>query len=69
MHEEGAEPTMFRDLKPVSRVECVSLFAPWLDHGDGFITLRAGRVIALGASNAMKFAPLIGRRLAAELER
>ena len=35
---------MFKDLRPVSRVECVSLFAPWLDHGDGFITLRAGRV-------------------------
>jgi hypothetical protein len=64
MHEEGAPPTMFRDLKPVSRVECVSLFAPWLEHGDGFIALQAGRVTALGASNAMKFAPLIGERLA-----
>lgn len=69
MHEEGAEPTMFTGLKPISRVECVSLFAPWLDHGDGFITLRAGRVIALGASNAMKFAPLIGARLTAEFGR
>jgi sarcosine oxidase len=55
---------MFRDLKPVSRIDCVSLFAPWLDHGDGFIALSAGRVTALGASNAMKFAPLIGARLA-----
>ncbi len=69
MHEQGAQPTMFVGLKPLSRVECVSLFAPWLDHGDGFITLRAGRVIALGASNAMKFAPLIGARLAAEFDR
>ena len=43
----------------------MSLFAPWLDeHGDGFIALRAGAVIALGASNAMKFGPLIGDRLA-----
>ena len=42
--------TMFGRSRPVERVECVSLFAPWLDaHGDGFIALRAGRVTALGA--------------------
>src|SRR4051794_34271161 len=64
MHEPDAQPTMFERLTPVSTVECVSLFAPWLDHGDGLVTVRAGRVLALGASNAMKFAPVIGARLA-----
>ncbi len=64
MHEPGAQPAMFEGLKPVSQMECVSLFAPWLDHGDGFVIRQAGRVTALGASNAMKFAPLLGRRLA-----
>ena len=43
-------------------IECVSLFAPWLDNGDGFVAYRAGRVIALGAGNAMKFGPLLGCR-------
>jgi hypothetical protein len=42
----------------------VSLFAPWLERGDGFVELQAGRVIASGAGNAMKFGPLIGERLA-----
>jgi glycine/D-amino acid oxidase-like deaminating enzyme len=64
MHDEGAQPTMFAGLREVSRVECVSLSAPWLDHGDGFISPRNRDVIALGASNAMKFAPLIGAQLA-----
>jgi sarcosine oxidase len=64
MHEPGTQPTAFDALEPVSEIECVSLFAPWLEAGDGFIALRAGRVIALGASNAMKFGPLIGARLA-----
>ena len=43
---------LFPALAPVSELVCVSLFAPWLDGGDGFVALRAGRVIALGASNA-----------------
>ena len=30
--------------EPIGAIECVSLFAPWLDHGDGFTVLRAGRV-------------------------
>ena len=64
MHDPNAQPTMFGPLKAVGRIECVSLFAPWLDHGDGFVIRQAGRVTALGASNAMKFAPLLGRRLA-----
>ena len=38
---------MFPRLRPVGTIECVSLFAPWLDgHGDGFVELQAGRVIA-----------------------
>jgi glycine/D-amino acid oxidase-like deaminating enzyme len=64
MREPGAQPTMFEAARATGEIECVSLFAPWLDHGDGFVGLRAGRVIALGASNAMKFAPLLGERLA-----
>ena len=64
MHTPGDEPAMFEPLTPVSELECVSLFAPWLDGGDGFIALQAGNVMALGASNAMKFGPLIGDRLA-----
>ncbi|MDA0136185.1 NAD(P)/FAD-dependent oxidoreductase [Solirubrobacter deserti] len=67
MHEPGAEgwvATAFPQLRAVGRIDCVSLFAPWLEHGDGFVELRAGRVIASGASNAMKFAPVIGERLA-----
>jgi hypothetical protein len=68
LHERGAPatwvPEVFPSLRPVDELECVSLTAPWLDHGDGFVTLRAGRVIALGASNAMKFGPLLGERLA-----
>ena len=47
------------------RVECVSLYAPWLDaHGDGFLALRAGRVTAFTGTNLMKFGPLLGDRLA-----
>ena len=65
MHDPGAQPAMFEHGEPLGTIECVSLFAPWLDHGDGFTIRRAGRVIALGASNAMKFGPLLGRRLVA----
>jgi sarcosine oxidase len=64
MHELGDTPSMFRALASVDEIECVSLSAPWLENGDGFIALRAGKVIALGASNAMKFGPLLGDRLA-----
>jgi sarcosine oxidase len=65
MHEQGTEPTMFEGLKPVSRFECVSLFAPWLDaHGDGFLALQDGDVTAFHGSNLMKFGPLLGDRLA-----
>ncbi|HEX6026351.1 MAG TPA: FAD-dependent oxidoreductase [Solirubrobacter sp.] len=64
MHAPGDEPTMFEPLTPISEMECVSLFAPWLDGGDGFIALQHGNVFVLGASNAMKFGPLIGDRLA-----
>jgi glycine/D-amino acid oxidase-like deaminating enzyme len=67
MHEPGTDAwveTAFPHLRVVGAIECVSLFAPWLEHGDGFIELRAGRVIASGASNAMKFGPVIGERLA-----
>jgi glycine/D-amino acid oxidase-like deaminating enzyme len=64
MQTPGDEPTMFEPLARHSELECVSLYAPWLDGGDGFIALQAGNVTALGASNAMKFGPLIGDRLA-----
>jgi glycine/D-amino acid oxidase-like deaminating enzyme len=64
MHAYGAEPAMFAPMPPVGTIECVSLFAPWLAGGDGFVALRTGRVLALGASNAMKFGPLLGDRLA-----
>ena len=65
MHDQQAEPAMFPALRAVGRVECVSLHAPWLDaNDDGFLALRAGRVLAFNASNVMKFGPLIGDRLA-----
>ena len=64
MNQPGDTPPMFGSLTPISEIECVSLYAPWLDGGDGFVALRAGSVIALGASNAMKFEPLLGDRLA-----
>jgi sarcosine oxidase len=54
------------DPQPVDEIRCVWLRADWLGSGeDGFTATRRGRVIALGASNAMKFGPLIGDRLAA----
>ncbi|HEY6890637.1 MAG TPA: FAD-binding oxidoreductase [Solirubrobacter sp.] len=64
MHDQSAAPAM-EPLPVVDRVECVSLFAPWLDaHGDGFLALRAGRVTAFTGANLMKFGPLLGDRLA-----
>jgi sarcosine oxidase len=51
---------------PVGEVRCVSLEADWTGPaGDGFVAERSGRVIAFGASNVMKFGPLVGERLAA----
>jgi glycine/D-amino acid oxidase-like deaminating enzyme len=65
MHTVGEVPTMFDGLTPVSRLECVSLFAPWLDaHGDGFAAAQDGNVTAFHGSNLMKFGPLLGDRLA-----
>jgi sarcosine oxidase len=53
------------DPEPVDEVRCVWLEAGWLVAGeDGFAAIRQGRIIALGASNAMKFGPVIGDRLA-----
>jgi sarcosine oxidase len=57
-------PRVFPGLEPRDEVRCVSWHAGWLADGDGFRAWRAGPVIALGASNAMKFGPLIGDRLA-----
>jgi hypothetical protein len=53
------------DPEPVDEVRCVWLEADWQVVGeDGFTARRNGRVIAAGASNAMKFGPLLGERLA-----
>jgi sarcosine oxidase len=53
------------DPEPVDEVRCVALAAGWLDEtGDGFAAERSGPVIAFGASNVMKFGPLVGVRLA-----
>ena len=57
-------PGVFAGLRPCGEIRCVSLYADWLADGDGFRAFRAGPVIALGASNAMKFGPLLGDRLA-----
>ena len=65
MHTPGDEPRMFTGLTPVAELECVSLFAPWLDaHGDGFLARQDGRVTAFHGANLMKFGPLLGDRLA-----
>jgi sarcosine oxidase len=63
----GWVPATFPGLhpEPVDEVRCVSLAAGWLDEtGDGFAAERSGPVIAFGASNVMKFGPLVGVRLA-----
>ena len=58
-HLPGLEP------EPVGEVRCVAVHAPWLDdHGDGFAAVRLGSVIAFAGSNLMKFAPVLGDRLA-----
>jgi hypothetical protein len=59
----GAFPGL--DPEPADEVRCVALAAGWLDEtGDGFAAERSGPVIAFGASNVMKFGPLVGVRLA-----
>ena len=67
--QEVPDPTtvraLFPSLSPVGQVDCVTVRAPWLDPGgDGWTAARRGRVIALVGSNLMKFAPLLGDRLA-----
>jgi sarcosine oxidase len=52
------------DPEPADEIRCVSLEAPWLDAGDGFVARRRGRVIAFAGGNLMKFGPLLGDRLA-----
>jgi glycine/D-amino acid oxidase-like deaminating enzyme len=63
----GWVPRVFDGLdpEPTDEVRCVALAAGWLDDsGDGFSAQRFGPVIAFGASNVMKFGPLVGDRLA-----
>lgn len=56
---------LFPSLTPVGQVDCVSVRADWLDAGgDGWTAARRGRVVAFVGSNLMKFAPLLGERLA-----
>jgi len=67
--QEVPDPTtvraLFPSLSPVGQVDCVTVRAPWLDPGgDGWMAARRGRVVALVGSNLMKFAPLLGDRLA-----
>src|SRR6476620_10738447 len=56
--------TPFPSLSPVGQVDCVTVRAGWLDAGDGWTAARRGRVAAFVGSNLMKFAPLLGDRLA-----
>jgi sarcosine oxidase len=67
--QEVPDPTtvraLFPSLSPVGQVDCVTVRAPWLDPGgDGWTAARRGRVVAFVGSNLMKFAPLLGDRLA-----
>jgi glycine/D-amino acid oxidase-like deaminating enzyme len=65
MHDQSGTPSMFESLVAVGELECVSIYAPWLDErGDGFLALQTGRVTAFSGSNVMKFGPLLGDRLA-----
>ncbi len=64
-HEPEVVRALFPRLEPVGRVECVTVRAPWLDAGgDGWAAARRERVVAFTGSNLMKFAPLLGERLA-----
>ncbi len=50
--------TLFPSLTPVSRVDCVTASASWLDAGgDGWRLTRRGAVTAFVGSNLMKFGP------------
>jgi sarcosine oxidase len=62
----GARPRgRARTLPVVGQVDCLTVRAPWLDAGgDGWTAARRGRVVAFVGSNLMKFAPLLGDRLA-----
>jgi sarcosine oxidase len=51
-------------VNPIEVLTCVTLTAPWLDGGDGFVIRRSGPLIAFNGANVFKFAPLIGSRLA-----
>ena len=52
-------------LDPLGEIRCVAVRAPFLDSfEDGFAAARLGRVVAFGGSNLMKFAPVLGDRLA-----
>lgn len=56
---------LFPSLRPVDRVDCVTVRAPWLDAGgDGWTVARRGRIVAFVGSNLMKFGPLLGELLA-----
>ncbi len=56
---------LFPSLTPVGQVDCVSVRAAWLDAGgDGWTAASRGQVVAFVGSNLMKFAPLLGERLA-----
>ncbi|OBH32260.1 FAD-dependent oxidoreductase [Mycobacterium sp. E342] len=55
---------LFPTLRPVGRVDCVTVRAPWLDAGgDGWTVARRGRVVAFVGSNLMKFGPVLGELL------
>ncbi|WP_205875685.1 NAD(P)/FAD-dependent oxidoreductase [Mycobacterium camsae] len=55
---------LFPSLTPVSRVDCVTARAAWLDDGgDGWCLARRGRVLAFVGANLMKFGPLLGELL------
>ncbi|SPM29704.1 FAD-dependent oxidoreductase, partial [Mycobacterium terramassiliense] len=56
---------LFPSLVPVSRIDCVTVRAPWLDSGgDGWTVARRGHVVGFVGSNLMKFGPLLGELLA-----
>lgn len=56
---------LFPSLAAVSRVDCVTARAAWLDEGgDGWQVARRGNVIGFVGSNLMKFGPLLGELLA-----
>ncbi|MCV7029877.1 NAD(P)/FAD-dependent oxidoreductase [Mycobacterium sherrisii] len=67
--QESPDPAgvraLFPSLSPVGQVDCVTVRAPWLDAGgDGWLTVRRGRVVGFVGSNLMKFGPVLGELLA-----